>query len=218
MFTGLIQDIGTVTAVTHRGRSSRITVKTKLDLSDGEMGESIAVNGACFTVVEFSDHQFAVDVSPESLDRTSAGQLKTGSGVHLERALRLSDRLGGHMVLGHVVGLGELLAKTEEANATHLSFSAPPEVSPFLIPKGSVAVDGVSLTVNSCDDTTFSVTIIPHTVERTLLTTLRVGDHVNLEADVIGKYVARLLGPRSAQSDESLVASLKAAGFMKDQQ
>jgi len=193
MFTGLVTDIGEVVHVDHLERNSRITIRSHLDLSDLVMGESIAVDGACYTVVAFSGDRFAVDVSPESLDRTTAGSLKAGDMVHLERALRLSDRLGGHLVLGHVDGVGKLLSKNQEANAWHLIFSIPETVQPYMVPKGCVTVNGVSLTVNRCDSAEFGVTIVPHTHEKTCLTALKVGDCVNLEADVIGKYVASLM-------------------------
>ena len=214
MFTGLVQDVGTVVSVSHRGRASRIGFRTAMDLTDVTLGESIAVNGACFTVVEFSDDIFAVDVSPESLDRTTTGALRQGDEVHLERALRLSDRLGGHLVLGHVDGVGQLQSKVPEANAWHLRFSAPREVADFLIPKGCVAVDGVSLTINSCDSHSFGVTVVPHTTDRTSLLSRTVGDKVNLEADVVGKYVARLLGPMTGKDDAQLLETLMTAGFI----
>jgi riboflavin synthase len=193
MFTGLVTDIGEVVQVEHMERNSRVTVSSNLDLSDLDIGESIAIDGACYTVVEFSADRFAVDISPESLDRTTAGSLKVGDTVHLERALRLSDRLGGHLVLGHVDGVGQLKSISQEANAWHLVFSSPESVVPFLVSKGCVTVNGVSLTVNRCDEAQFNVTIVPHTHEKTRLTALNVGDFVNLEADVIGKYVASLM-------------------------
>lgn len=214
MFTGLVQDVGEVASVSHTGRASRITLRTTMDLQDAELGESIAVDGACYTVVEASGRTFAVDVSPESLDRTTAGQLKVGDAVHLERAMRLADRLGGHLMLGHVDAVGRVERLVPEANAWHLTFSAPPEVTRYLIPKGSIAVNGVSLTVNACDDSGFGVTIIPHTAQRTTLARLSVGTRVNLEADVIGKYVAKLLGPMGPGTDERLLAALRGAGFL----
>jgi riboflavin synthase len=225
MFTGLIQDVGRVVEVMHRARSSRIGIQTSLDLSDMTLGESVAVDGACYTVVEWSGQTFSVDVSPESLDRTTSGQLRRGHRVNLERALRLSDRLGGHLVLGHVDGVGQLRERRSEANAWHLRFSAPPAVARYLIPKGSVAVDGISLTVNECDDTSFSVTIIPHTADRTTLVDRSPGDSVNLEADVLGKYVAKLLGMGAAggdqndqddQGDARLTRLLREQGFIRD--
>ena len=215
MFTGLIQAIGEVVEVTHRGRSSRFTVESDLDLTDVTLGESIAINGPCFTVVAYKNQRFSVDVSPESLDRTTLGRINRGDRVHLERALRLSDRLGGHLVLGHVDGVGELLNRTAEANATHLRFSAPAEVSAYLVPKGGIAIHGVSLTVNQCDDSSFDVTIVPHTAQQTLLTTMSVGTSVNLEADIIGKYVAGLLGAMGAESrSDKLVRLLRERGFV----
>ncbi len=221
MFTGLIQDIGTIARVDHLGRASRLSVRTAMDLGDAELGESIAVNGACLTVVEVRGDTFAVDVSPETLDKTSAGRLAAGHEVHLERALRLADRLGGHLVLGHVDGVGTIVSRRAEANAVHLEISAPPEVARYLVPKGCIAVDGVSLTVNTCDERRFSVTIVPHTSAKTLLTRYGQGTTVNLEADVIGKYVAALVAPHrdgagagSGARDEALRQALVRGGFM----
>lgn len=218
MFTGLIQDIALVTAVRHLGRSSRIQIETSIDLRDAVIGESIAINGACFTVVDLEQKRFTVDVSSESLNRTTTGQLRHGHRVHLERALRFSDRLGGHLVLGHVDAVGRLQNRRPDGNAQFLEFSAPEAVHPFLIEKGSVAVNGVSLTVNTVGSGTFSVAIIPHTAEQTLLTTLPVGTPVNLEADVVGKYVAKFLAPWGGEAEkkhrQGIVEILQTAGFL----
>lgn len=220
MFTGLIQDIGKVTAVRHLDRASRIQIETSIDLSDAVIGESIAINGACFTVVDLERKRFSVDVSSESLSRTTTGRLRHGHRVHLERALRLSDRLGGHLVLGHVDAVGRLQKRRPEGNAHILDFSAPAAVHLFLIEKGSVAIDGVSLTVNNVGTETFSVAIIPHTSEQTLLTDLPVGTPVNLEADVVGKYVAKFLAPWGGVPEkkhrQGIVEILQTAGFLSD--
>ena len=184
MFTGLIQAVGEVVEVEHRGRSSRFTVRSDLDLSDVTIGESIAINGPCFTVVSYKDEQFAVDVSPESLDRTTLGRLKRGDRVHLERAMRLSDRLGGHLVLGHVDGVGALLDRRAEANAVHLSFSAPAEVSSYLVPKGGIAIDGVSLTVARLESGMLTVAMIPHTLKNTNAEDWKPGATINIEFDL----------------------------------
>lgn len=216
MFTGLVQDIGRIVRAEHRGSASRLSIKTALDLADLQIGESIAVSGACYTVVEHTDDTFSVDVSPESLDRTTAGDLAVGDGVHLERAMRLSDRLGGHLVLGHVDGVGMVTRREQQEGTTHLRISAPTQVSTYLIPKGCVTVDGVSLTVNRCRGRSFDVTIIPHTAERTLLGGCPTGVRVNLEADVIGKYVHGLLRPAQGGTQSDLLEQLRKSGFLQE--
>ena len=193
MFTGLVQMLGRIARKDPAGNGVTVRIETPEPLEDVALGESIAVDGACLTVTSFEPGAFTVDASPETLARTTLGDRSIGDPVHLERALRVGDRLGGHMVLGHVDGLGSLVSTRISGDYTFLTYEAPPEVLPYLVPKGSIAVDGVSLTVNEIEGSRFSVAIIPHTSTETHLTRRAVGEHVNLEADVLAKHVARLL-------------------------
>lgn len=192
MFTGLIEDVGKVSRWQRRKGSGVLTLKTHLSLREIGIGSSIAVNGACLTVVEKGRGQFTVDVSPETLKRTNLEMIACGDPVNLERPLRLQDRLGGHLVTGHVDGIGMTERITRKGDFTFFSFRVPPTLAPLLVSKGSVAVDGISLTVNECAQLHFSVAIIPFTLKHTNLRARRVGDKVNLETDLIGKYVQRL--------------------------
>ena len=215
MFTGLIQDVGAVTRL-QQGGMLDVWIRTSLGAAGFARGESIAVDGACLTVVEARGDEFLVQASGETLRRTTLGRLAAGSPVNLERAMRLGDRLGGHLVLGHVDAVGEVLSRAGEGDALVLGFSLPPPLSPFFIEKGSVTVDGVSLTVNDLYQDRFTVALIPETQARTTLGKKAAGDRVNLEADLIGKYVARLHGLRqsSGQAPGGLTAeALAAAGF-----
>ncbi|MBH24301.1 MAG: riboflavin synthase [Myxococcales bacterium] len=220
MFTGLIEDIGTVRRVVQGAGNHRVTVSCHLDTRELTLGESIAVNGACFTVVDFDDASFTFEASPESLSRTTLGHARQGSRVHLERAMIAGGRLGGHIVQGHVDGVGTVERAWTEGNSTWISILAPPEVSRYLVPKGSVTIDGVSLTVNRVAGSSFEVAIIPHTAHATLLTELRSGQPVNLEADIIGKYVHSLLSgyvggsPRAAEGRGVTLDLLRQHGFL----
>ncbi len=202
MFTGLIEDIGTVERVANRGGGLRLAVRTDhIDAKTLAMGESISIDGYCQTVVEIGAHGFSVDVGRETLAKTTAGRLRAGDRVNLERAVRLGDRLGGHWVAGHVDGVGEVRRVERSPDFVVFHVDAPAEVARYLIPKGSVAMQGVSLTVNTCDGSAFSVGIIPHTLAQTTLGDLREGSPVNLEADIIGKYVEKLVN--AAQGRET---------------
>ncbi len=193
MFTGLIESLGTLRGRSPRAAGVRLAIECASPADAWKLGESIAVDGACLTVVAFDGGRFEVEASPETLARTTLGERRTGDLLHLERAMRLGDRLGGHLVLGHVDGVGHLESKREAGDYTFLSYQAPADLLPLLVSKGSIAVDGVSLTVNAIRDAEFEVAVIPHTAGHTHLTRRSVGDGVNLEADVLAKHVARLL-------------------------
>jgi len=218
MFTGLVQGRGTVMAKKPAGGGVVFCLETDFDLTDPGEGESIAVNGACLTARDINGRKFMVDVSPESLQRTNLGLLQIGSVVNLERALRLSDRLGGHMVSGHVDSLGRVVERRAVGDFTLFSFSLPPGLTKYVIEKGSIAINGISLTVNSCKGEHFSVSIIPHTLAITTLGQLKIGDRVNLEVDIIGKYVEKLLAEKTTESGrESMInqAFLAEHGFLR---
>lgn len=204
MFSGLIEDVGRVKSFRLREESAVLTVQTRLPGSALTPGASIAVNGACLTIVEKSKASFTVDVSPETLSRTGLGDLQPGALVNLERALRLSDRLGGHFVTGHVDGLAVVRIIEKKGDFTLLTFSVATRLGSFLVSKGSVAVDGISLTVNACQSRSFSVAIIPFTLQHTNLRARRVGDKVNIETDLIGKYVHQFMKQRSSHQPRIL--------------
>lgn len=194
MFTGLVEELGKVKAMTRGAKSVRLTVQAKVVLGDVKLGDSIAVNGTCLTVVDYGDTWFTADVMPETVDRTALAGLKNGDTVNLERTLRVGDRLGGHIVTGHIDGVGTIRAKEQNDNAVVVRIEAPPEVMRYVVHKGSIAIDGISLTVVAAGPDWFTVSLIPHTASVTTLGFKGVGAPVNLEADVIGKYVEKLLG------------------------
>lgn len=196
MFTGLIEDVGTIRGLQLKNGSAVLTVKTRLPLRPMARGASIAVNGACLTVVEKRRDVFTVDVSPETLSRTNLKTLTVGSRVNLERPMRLADRLGGHLVTGHVDGVGAIAAIAKQGEFTIMSFDVARDLGALLVAKGSVAVDGISLTVNACRKTGFSVALIPFTLSHTNLRARKVGDKVNIETDLIGKYVRSFMRQR----------------------
>jgi riboflavin synthase len=192
VFTGIIQEVGRVREVRRMGKAARLVIDSTFRRL--AIGESVAINGACMTIVARSRGRFAVDVSPESLRRTTLGGLGPGGAVNLERSLTLADRLGGHIVQGHVDGVGRVVDITPEANAWIYTFEAPAPLARTLVEKGSIAVDGVSLTVAGVRGRRFCVAVIPHTARHTTLGEYNPGDRVNIEADVLAKYVEKLLG------------------------
>jgi riboflavin synthase len=200
MFTGIVEELGTLAAVTSHATGARLQVCATLVVEDARIGDSISLNGCCLTVVEVLSDGYVVDAVEETLRVTSLGGLRAGDRVNLERSLRLADRLGGHIVQGHVDGVGILKARETQADdSLMLRFEASPDVLRYVVYKGSIAVDGVSLTVAGVDETSFSIAIIPHTQSVTTLGFRRVGDRVNLETDVIARYVESLLPAGSSR-------------------
>jgi riboflavin synthase len=193
MFTGIVEELGEVEALTDLGDSVRLQVRGPLVVGDAEHGDSIAVNGVCLTVVDATGDTFTADVMRETLDRSSLGALRPGDPVNLERSLRLDGRLGGHVVQGHVDGTGTVLERTPSPHWELVRVSLPVDLARYVVLKGSVAVDGVSLTVSALDDDSFSVSLIPTTLALTTLGRAPVGALVNLEVDVVAKYVERLM-------------------------
>lgn len=216
MFTGLIEDCGSISKLTRTGTEARLTVITSLPTDELQIGDSVAVNGACLTVVTKDRSTFTVDMSPETFDRTTFTNRPIGSSVNLERALRVGDRLGGHIVTGHIDTVGIIQSVRQEQNAIIITIEIPGEFSRYLIPKGSVAIDGISLTINDSETGLFSVSIIPHTLSATTLVNCKSGDRVNIETDILGKYVERLLGSLGGKNETSAVTSdfLAKHGFM----
>ena len=194
MFTGIIQATGNISHIQPMGKDSRFVFNTgKLDLSDMKPGDSIAVNGACLTIIEKGEHSFVADLSRETLKLTTFSGLEIGAPINLEKAMQLSDRINGHMVSGHVDGMGTIIEKTDEGRSIRYRIQVPDELVRFITKKGSIAVDGVSLTVNEIEENIFSVNIIPHTLDETIFSEYETGTRVNIEVDLIGKYVEKLL-------------------------
>lgn len=202
MFTGLIQDVGWIRKVDRRGSSAVLSIASKMVEDDLQMGESIAVNGVCLTVTGWQQGSFTADVSPESLDCTTLGLLQPGAAVNLERALRLCDRLGGHLVSGHVDCIAQVRKRYQDHNAFRFEFSVADSAMRYLVEKGSVSIDGISLTVNTVSVDGFSVAVIPHSLEMTTLKDKKAGDKVNIETDLIGRYVERLMKPGDSPAAE----------------
>jgi len=197
MFTGIIEGVGSIADKHDLGGDVRLRIATgSLDFTDPKLGESIAVNGVCLTVIEFGADWFDADASNETLSLTTLGALRPAARVNLERAMRPSDRLGGHMVSGHVDGVGAVLSIHDDARAQRWRFKAPAPLLRYIAKKGSICVDGVSLTVNEVDAEGFEVALIPHTVHNTAFAQTGIGDAINLEIDLVARYVERLLGER----------------------
>ena len=214
MFTGLVEELGVVQALERSLANATMTILARRVIKGMSVGDSVTVNGVCLTVVRLVDHGFAVEVSPETLRVTTLGGLVAGDGVNLERALRLGDRLGGHLVSGHVEAVGRVVGRVPEGNAIVLTIEAPREVLRYCIGKGSVTVDGVSLTINALTEKTFSVAIIPHTAQATTLGLKAPGSPVNLEPDLIGKYVERLMYPDQERPEKVDAEFLRKRGLL----
>jgi riboflavin synthase len=215
MFTGIIEDKGKILRADVRGQGRRLILRVPPHLTDLQLGDSINVNGACLTVVEKTGDSMAVDVSSETLEKTTFREVRQGDEVNLELAMRLSDRLGGHIVTGHVDAVGTLVERRSEREFVHLKIQVPKSVSRYVVAKGSIAVDGISLTVNACDGDEIQMTLIPYTLEKTTLINKRVGDQVNLEADILGKYVEKLMEGR--ESGKVTLSFLREHGFIEDE-
>ncbi len=212
MFTGIIEEVGKVSGIITGTKSSQITVQANLISEDLKTGDSVNTNGVCLTVSAISGNTFSVDVMPETMRTTGIGALKQGSGVNLERAMMPDTRFGGHIVSGHIDGTGKILRRWTEANALWFTVSAPADIMKYIIRKGSVALDGISLTVADCDTQSFSVSVIPHTRMVTTLPLKGPGDTVNIECDMIGKYVEKFLKPD--RNDGLTLGKLSENGFI----
>ena len=218
MFTGIIQALGKIERSEAGDGDIRLTIGCgDLDLAGSEIGDSIAVNGTCLTAVEFNGQSFVADVSVETMEKTSLGQLQAGSPVNLETALTLNTALGGHLVSGHVDGLATLVEMSQDARSIRYCFEVDPALQHYIAVKGSVTLDGTSLTVNSVEGNRFDVNIVPHTQQKTIFQYYRVGSRVNIEVDIIARYLERLLQGRAdggAQENRQLVETLIKSGFI----
>lgn len=217
MFTGIIEELGLLKSRQGSLRGGAgLTVKAQLALEDLKIGDSIAVNGACLTVTGFTRDTFTAHVMPETLRKTTLFKVAPGCRLNLERAMALGDRLGGHLVSGHVDGTGTLISRLNEGNAIILKFQASPDLTRYIIPRGSIAVEGVSLTAAFVDKDGFSVSLIPHTASITTLGSLKQGDTVNIETDLIGKYVEKLLQSYKREKEQDEVKEKITASFLQD--
>lgn len=219
MFTGIIQSIGSIGSIEHKGGDISLVINAgELNLDDCTRGDSIAVNGVCLTAVSYSSGQFVADVSSETLNITSLGELKQGSSVNLEKALTLNSALGGHLVNGHVDGLASVVDLHEEARSIQYTFELAPGLQHYIAEKGSVTIDGTSLTVNRIERNRFDINIVPHTLENTIFQYYRPGTRVNIEVDIIARYLERLIegkAERNERSDDQLMETLVKSGFIE---
>ena len=219
MFTGIIEGLGKIYALQPSGEGKKLTIEADFILKGSKEGDSISVSGACLTAVVIDGGRFTVDVSPETLSRSTFAQAKTGERVNIERAMRLSDRIDGHLVSGHIDGVGTITHRKIKSNAIVITIGVPESLSRFMIEKGSVAVDGISLTINGCDQNSFEVSIIPYTSKLTTIGFKSIGDHVNIETDMIGKYVEKFLsgiqtGDKHSRKSDISMELLAKAGFL----
>ncbi|MBC8212437.1 MAG: riboflavin synthase [Gammaproteobacteria bacterium] len=216
MFTGIIQAIGHIQSLEQKSGDVRLTLNSAdLVLNDSDLGDSIAVNGVCLTAIAYTENGFSADVSRETLEKTSLGFLRQGSPVNLEKALTLNTALGGHLVSGHVDGLGKLISLRNDARSIRYEFSVPQPLAHYIAEKGSITIDGTSLTVNHVDGNVFGVNIVPHTRDHTVFQFYEINTQVNIEVDIIARYLERLLTGQSATSEHSLLKTLSESGFIK---
>ena len=215
MFTGIIEEVGKITQINKQGEFAVVTIQASKVLQDVHLGDSIAVNGVCLTVTSFSERQFTADVMSETLKRTSLGELKPSSPVNLERAIAANGRFGGHIVSGHIDGTGEVVGIKPAHNSIWYRIQTTPKLMRYIIEKGSITIDGISLTVVDTDETSFRVSIIPHTIKETNLGSKKIGSLVNLENDIVGKYIEQFLLKKEPENPPSqlTVDFLKNAGF-----
>ena len=203
MFTGIVEEIGTVVSISQGAKAAKMTLQGNLIFEDMHIGDSIAVNGVCLTVTEKTSNTFIVDVMPETLRRSSLGKLSKGSKVNMERAMAANGRFGGHIVSGHIDGTGEIESFVKEDNAVWVTIKASSKLLKYIIEKGSITIDGISLTVAYVDNRCFKVSLIPHTAANTTLLTKKAGDIVNLENDIVGKYIDKLMHFGSSENSEA---------------
>ena len=219
MFTGIIEAVGTIKAININAQGARLVITTNsLDMDDVNLGDSIATNGICLTVIDFDQHSYSADVSNETLTRTGFANYSVGMQVNLEKAMLASTRFGGHMVSGHVDGVSEVLSIINNGNSIEYWLSMPSDLAHYIAEKGSVTIDGTSLTVNALNEGKFRLTIVPHTVKETIFSQYQVGTKVNLEVDLIARYLERLLMKESAPTQKPLAVTeslLQKAGFIK---
>ena len=219
MFTGIVESLGRVESLQSVGGDIRLRIHTELDMSDVHLGDSIATNGICLTVVEWGDNWYAADVSRESINRSTIAQWKVGQPVNVEKAMLPTTRFGGHIVSGHVDAVGEISLVRQDARSLYFEVTAPPEIAKYLAEKGSITVDGVSLTINHLRGHILSLNLIPHTAERTNISTWKMGTAVNLEVDVLARYIERLLlGDKAAEHKPESKLSMEflaANGFLR---